>query len=199
MGFLKSIQEKYEAQYQEVLAKYRKAIKQAEDLKQDLQEEAEAKARQEALTAARQIKAAFIEEVNAEIKKQEAAFRYEKLKGPVATTEERILARLDLLLTHQVLNTGSQELIEVLFEEQKNNPQILKTMRAVLKGKNGFENLLAKIDEATTSDLDRLEELKGMVRLWEGQRDVLQTSMISHNFNEDFGFNAAAQAHYFGS
>src|SRR5690606_27973004 len=100
-----------------------------------------------------------------------------------------ILARLDLLLTHQVLNTGSQELIEVLFEEQKNNPQILKTMRAVLKGKNGFENLLAKIDEATTSDLDRLEELKGMVRLWEGQRDVLQTSMISHNFNEDFGFN----------
>ena len=199
MDFLKSIQEKYEAQYKAVLTKYRQAIKKAGDLKPDLQEEAEAKARQEALTAAKQIKSAFIGEVNAEIKKQEAAFRYEKWKQPLATTEEKILNKLDLLLTHHVLGTGSPELIEARFEEQKSNPQILQTMRAVLKGKEGFEGLMVKINEATMTDLDRLEEIKGLARLWNSQGDVLPTSIVPHNFKEDFGFNAVARNLYFGN
>jgi len=198
MDFLKPIQEKYEAQYQEVKTKYQQAIKQAGNLKPDLQKEAEDKARQEALAAARQIKAAFIEEVNAEIKKQEAAYRYEKLKGPVATTEEKILDRLDLLLVHQTLNTGKRPLIEALLEEQKGNPQALKIMAEMLRGQEGYGDLLARIEEAATTDMDRLEQLKMQVRQWEAMRDKLPTAILPHDFQNDFGLTKAAQDHYFG-
>lgn len=198
MDFLKPIQEKYEAQYQEVKTKYQQAIKQAGNLKPDLQKEAEDKARQEALAAARQIKAAFIEEVNAEIKKQEAAYRYEKLKGPVATTEEKILDRLDLLLVHQTLSTGKRPLIEALFEERKNNPRALKIMAEMLRGQEGYGDLLARIEEAATTDMDRLEQLKIQVRHWEAMRDKLPTAILPHDFQNDFGLTKAAQDHYFG-
>lgn len=189
---------KYEEKYQTILAKYRAAVREAENLKPAPQKEAVNKAREEALAAARALKREFIAEAQAIIKQQEAKIHYEKLTGPVSTIEEKILDRLDLLLVHQTLSTGKRPLIEALFEERKNNPRALKIMAEMLRGQEGYGDLLARIEEAATTDMDRLEQLKIQVRHWEAMRDKLPTAILPHDFQNDFGLTKAAQDHYFG-
>lgn len=199
MKLLNEIKVKYEEKYQKLLESYRAAVKQAGDLKPELQREAYKKAREEGLALARQIKSEFIAEAKAALSKEEKELSIQRIP-PKKTTEEKILDRLDLLLTHQTLQTGDKLLINNLLEENKDNRQVLLTMKSYLQYKEGFGEILEKINEATWTERDQLEQSKETVRQWEAFSDELQTTTVfPHNFKKDFGFIEAGQAAWFGN
>lgn len=215
------ILDKYEAQYQDILKKFRDGNTSAQQYREDLKVQKLKENRDSAISQARELKKNFDKEILDRLTEKKTEYE-QKLKQqpknaddvfkglsytdtiPAAKALYKAIERnTKMMQASTILSYGHIPSIEEFLDKNIENKDILEMIEAYVKSQPNreadFQGISAKLADARTTEVDDINSLLGIARFNAAQSDVVATSIFPHNIEADFANLAAKNSYFSGS
>ncbi|TDX44591.1 hypothetical protein [Orenia marismortui] len=185
---LDKINQKYEGKYQELITQYKAKLNNNARLEKEYQVEENNKLSKVYQEKAQQLNNELLEEKKKVItaKKSELE-RKDTLKSNSKPTVED---KLDKLITLQVMNSSNDKLIKAHLEDNLENREVVQLMKYHYDSKeNKNVNVGQMINDALTTNLDRLDKFERDIRQQEINKHIIYTGGMGHHHEIKKVFN----------
>ncbi len=193
---------KYKKRYKKLSDELENKIENNDQYREDIKKKKNQELREKAVNRAEQLRENYYNELEKEIQKKKNDFENQEQRELKAqarkTTEEKILDKIDLLLTQQIINSGNEQLIRDHTDKaiEKENKEAVRLASYYYANQDGNNKMHNKINDLLASPAGKINNIKNQVNHAKAVTEVINFfDGLSRNIREDF--KETGENHYF--